>query len=79
MQIDTSKRGFASMDQEKRKRIASMGGKKSKGNFAHNHQRAAEAGRKGGLNSHKNRPANQNTPQTQPETTSEPNQPIENI
>lgn len=75
MQLDTSKRGFASMDQEKRKRIASMGGKKSKGNFAHNRQRAAEAGRKGGLNSHKNR---QPAPVSDDQII-EPTKPIENI
>ena len=42
------KRGFASMSKEKVKRIAAMGGKASGGNFKHNPQRAALAGRKGG-------------------------------
>lgn len=53
--MDTSKRGFASMDPEKRRRIASMGGQASGGNFARNPARASEAGRKGGLRSHGSR------------------------
>jgi general stress protein YciG len=44
----TSKRGFASMDKEKRREIAAKGGRASGGNFKNNPQRAAEAGRKGG-------------------------------
>lgn len=51
----TSARGFASMDQEKQRRIASLGGKAAhaSGN-AHefDSKEAAEAGRKGGLASH---------------------------
>lgn len=58
--LDTSKRGFASMDPEKRRRIASMGGQASGGNFANNPQRASEAGRKGGLRSHASRNQNNN-------------------
>jgi uncharacterized protein len=44
----TSKRGFAAMDPEKQREIASKGGRASGGNFANDPQRAAEAGRKGG-------------------------------
>ena len=47
----TSRRGFASMDAEKRRAIASKGGKASGGNFANDRNRAAEAGRKGGTRS----------------------------
>ncbi len=45
---DTSKRGFASMDEQKQREIASKGGKASGGNFKNDPGRAAEAGRKGG-------------------------------
>lgn len=45
---DTSKRGFASMDDDKQREIASKGSKASGGNFKNDPQRAAEAGRKGG-------------------------------
>ena len=45
---DTSKRGFASMDDDKQREIAAKGGKESGGNFKNDPQRAAEAGRKGG-------------------------------
>jgi hypothetical protein len=46
-------RGFASMDEETQREIASKGGhsqgkKNNPGNFANNPARAAEAGRKGG-------------------------------
>lgn len=44
-----SKRGFASMSEERRREIASKGGRASGGNFKHNPERAREAGRKGGL------------------------------
>lgn len=44
----TSKRGFAAMDEEKQREIASMGGKASGGNFAKNRKKASEAGKKGG-------------------------------
>lgn len=47
----TSNRGFASMDAERQKQIASMGGKAvpdSKRSFSQNRQLAAQAGRKGG-------------------------------
>src|SRR5689334_12397845 len=43
-----SNRGFASMDPEKQRAIASKGGQASGGNFANDPQRAAVAGRKGG-------------------------------
>ena len=44
----TSNRGFASMDDEKQREIASKGGHASGGNFKNDPQRAAEAGHKGG-------------------------------
>lgn len=47
---DNDKRGFASMDDDKQKEIASKGGKASSGNFANDPQRASEAGRKGAKN-----------------------------
>lgn len=47
---DTSRRGFASMDEDKQREIASKGGKESPGNFRNDPERAAEAGRKGGQN-----------------------------
>ena len=53
-----SGRGFASMDPERRREIASRGGKASGGNFANDTARAAEAGRRGG-ESRANRSNNQ--------------------
>ena len=52
----TSDRGFASMDEQKQKDIASKGGKSqgaqnNPGNFANDKQKASEAGQKGGQNS----------------------------
>ena len=52
----TSDRGFASMDEQKQKDIASKGGKSqgaqnTPGNFANDRQKASEAGQKGGQNS----------------------------
>lgn len=44
----SSGRGFASMNPERQREIASMGGHASGGNFARNPSRAVEAGRKGG-------------------------------
>ena len=44
----SSERGFASMDPEKQREIASKGGSESPGNFKNDPERAAEAGRKGG-------------------------------
>jgi general stress protein YciG len=55
MASKTSKRGFASMDPEKQRAIASKGGKASGGNFAKDRKRASEAGRRGGENSHGSR------------------------
>ncbi len=50
-----SNRGFASMDQEKQRRIASKGGRSvpnEKRSFSMDRRLAAEAGRKGGQASH---------------------------
>ena len=52
----TSDRGFASMDEQKQKDIASKGGKSqgaqnNPGNFANDRQKASEAGQKGGQSS----------------------------
>ena len=43
-----SRRGFAAMDREKQREIASKGGRASGGNFKNDPARASEAGRKGG-------------------------------
>ena len=43
-----SNRGFAAMDADRQREIASKGGSASGGNFARDRERAAEAGRKGG-------------------------------
>ncbi len=59
-----SHRGFASMDQDKQRRIASKGGRSvpnEKRSFSLDRRLAAEAGRKGGQASHagtRKRPAN---------------------
>ena len=52
-QGDTSNRGFASMDEEKQREIASKGGQSqgkdtNPANFANDREKAREAGRKGG-------------------------------
>lgn len=52
----TSDRGFASMDEQKQRDIASKGGKaqgaqNNPGNFANDKKKASEAGQKGGHNS----------------------------
>ena len=49
----TSNRGFASMDDDKQREIASKGGKSqgkdnNPANFANDRKKASEAGRKGG-------------------------------
>ncbi|MDB5164743.1 MAG: hypothetical protein JWL89_369 [Candidatus Saccharibacteria bacterium] len=44
---DTSNRGFASMDEDKQREIASKGGQASGGNFANDRKKASEAGKKG--------------------------------
>lgn len=46
-----SQRGFASMDENKQKDIASKGGSASGGNFKNDPQRASQAGKKGGSSS----------------------------
>lgn len=45
--MSTSDRGFASMDEDKQKDIASKGGENSGGNFKNDTERASEAGKKG--------------------------------
>jgi hypothetical protein len=48
---DTSNRGFASMDEDKRREIARKGGESvpdEKRSFSQDHELAAAAGRKGG-------------------------------
>ncbi len=52
-----SARGFAVMDRELQRKIASKGGKaqgkhNNSGNFANNREKAREAGKKGGHSSH---------------------------
>ena len=60
---NTSQRGFASMDQQKQREVASKGGQSvpdEKRSFAQNRELASEAGRKGGQASHsgsKNNPS----------------------
>ncbi|HEY5805772.1 MAG TPA: general stress protein [Candidatus Saccharimonadales bacterium] len=44
---NTGSRGFASMDEDKQREIASKGGRASGGNFANDPARASRAGRKG--------------------------------
>jgi general stress protein YciG len=53
----TDNRGFASMDEQQRKDIASkdgqsQGAENNPGNFANDTQKASKAGKKGGQNSH---------------------------
>ena len=53
MADNTSNRGFASMDEDKQREIASKGGKSqgkenNPGNFANDREKARLAGRKGG-------------------------------
>ncbi|KAK3063339.1 hypothetical protein LTS18_001167 [Coniosporium uncinatum] len=50
-QSGTENSGFASMDSDKQKEIASMGGKASGGSFEKGSEAAKEAGRKGGSSS----------------------------
>jgi general stress protein YciG len=47
-QRTSKKRGFAAMDEERQRQIASMGGKASGGNFARDRKKASIAGKKGG-------------------------------
>ena len=46
----TEDRGFASMSEDKQRKIASEGGKASGENFANNRRKASEAGKKGAEN-----------------------------
>jgi general stress protein YciG len=55
---NTSRRGFASMDEAKQRKIASMGGRaqgkeNNPGNFANDRKKASRAGKKGGERSHR--------------------------
>jgi general stress protein YciG len=43
------RRGFAAMDPDKQRALASKGGKVTPHNFKNDHDHAAAAGRKGGL------------------------------
>lgn len=45
-----SNQGFASMDADKQREIASKGGHMSSGNFAEDREKASEAGKKGAAN-----------------------------
>jgi uncharacterized protein len=59
--MSTSRRGFASMNPERQREIASKGGKSvpaEKRSFSQNRDLAAEAGRKGGLVSQNGQNAN---------------------
>lgn len=61
------RRGFGSMDQAKQREIASLGGKAAhKAGTAHewNSEEAREAGRKGGVESHRRRRENKTAPET---------------
>lgn len=58
MADNTSNRGFASMDEEKRREIASKGGKASGGNFKNDREKASEAGKRGGAASSSNNTSN---------------------
>lgn len=51
MANNTSNRGFASMDANKQKEIASKGGSSSPGNFKNDRAKASRAGKKGGQHS----------------------------
>jgi general stress protein YciG len=56
VQRTPAKRGFAAMDPQRQREIASKGGKVSGGNFANNRERAAVAGREGGRASRQREP-----------------------
>jgi uncharacterized protein len=47
----SSNRGFAAMDEDKQREIASKGGSASGGNFKNDREKASRAGKKGGQNS----------------------------
>lgn len=60
----TSNRGFASMDEQRRREIAAQGGRSqgrdnNPGNFANDPERASKAGRKGGHASSAHRSENE--------------------
>jgi uncharacterized protein len=55
----SSNRGFAAMDEDKQREIASKGGSASGGNFKNDREKASRAGKKGGQNS--SRSANTST------------------
>jgi uncharacterized protein len=66
----TSNRGFASMDRETQRRIASKGGRSvpsEKRSFSMDRKLAAEAGRKGGQASHGSPPGNDERPDVRPD------------
>lgn len=44
----SANQGFASMDEDKQREIASKGGQASGGNFKNDRKKASEAGKKGG-------------------------------
>lgn len=48
MARNTSNRGFADMDEDKQKEIASKGGQASSGSFDQDREKARKAGKKGG-------------------------------
>ena len=57
MADNTDNRGFASMDEQKQRDIASKGGQSqgkenNPGNFANDREKASRAGKKGGESSH---------------------------
>jgi general stress protein YciG len=59
MADNTSNRGFASMNEDKQREIASKGGKaqgkeNNPANFANDKKKASAAGKEGGSNSHRN-------------------------
>lgn len=59
MADNTDNRGFASMNEDKQREIASKGGKSqgkenNPANFANDKKKASEAGKKGGEASHQN-------------------------
>jgi general stress protein YciG len=59
MADNTDQRGFASMDEDKQREIASKGGQSqgkenNPGNFANDHEKASKAGREGGQKSGSN-------------------------
>jgi general stress protein YciG len=71
----SSNRGFAAMDPQKQRQIASMGGKAAHAKGAAHEftsAEAREAGRKGGLNSHGRKNANAGASSSNDETVAAP-------